>query len=76
VVNRGSADIWISFTTATATIAIPTAGTTTAGTPQQAIILIPGVVEIFTLPTAQSLWVQSISLSATQVFHLLAGEGL
>jgi hypothetical protein len=75
VVNAGTASVWASFTPATATIVIPTAGTTTAGTPTQAIILLPGVVEVFTLPTGSVLWVNSISLSAAQVFHLLLGEG-
>ena len=76
VVNVGTAAIWVSFTQATATIVIPTAGTTTVGTPQQAIIILPGVVEVFTIGGGPTLWVNSISLSAAQTFHLLLGEGL
>lgn len=76
VVNRGSADIWLSFTGASTTIVIPTPGTNTVGTPQQAIIVVSGVVEVFTLPTGAVLWVQDISLSASQTYHLTIGEGL
>lgn len=75
VVNRGSADVWISFTEATATIAIPTPGTTTTGTPQQAICIVPGVVEVFTLPAGPVLWVNDISTGASETYHILGGEG-
>ena len=75
VVSRGTGDLWINFTTATGTIVIPTPGTTTVGTPQLAIIIIPGAIEVFTLPTGSVLWVQDISTVASQTYHLLIGEG-
>lgn len=76
VINAGTVIVWVSFTAVTGTIVIPTAGTTTVGTPQLAMALLPSTVEAFAVPIGPTLWVQSISLSAAQVFHLLAGEGL
>jgi hypothetical protein len=76
IVNRGTVDIWVSFTTASTTIAIPTPGTTTVGTPQQGFLILPGVIEIFTLPTGGLLWIQDISTQAGQTYHLTIGEGL
>lgn len=75
VINRGTADIWISFTSATTTIAIPTPGTTTAGTPQACLIILPGVVEIFVPPAGPGFWVNDISTGTSEVYHLTAGEG-
>jgi len=75
VVNRGSADIWISITEATATIAIPTPGTTTAGTPQQCWVIVPGIVEVFTIPAGPTFWVSDISTGISQVYHIIMGEG-
>lgn len=86
-VNNGTADVWINFTPSTGTIVVPTAGTTTPGTPQQAIRLKPGVVETFSLntwaanpnnvqPPSQGFFVQSISSVASQAIDLTFGEGL
>lgn len=74
-VNRGTADVWISFTTATATIAIPVADGTDTGTPAQALVLIPGAYLIFTLNTGPTLWVNDISTGTSQDYYLTFGEG-
>jgi hypothetical protein len=76
MVNRGSADIFISLTPATAVIALPVAGTTTVGTPALGIYLIPGIVEVFTATSGPSLWINSISTAAAQVFYISCGEGI
>lgn len=76
VVNRGTADVWISFTPLTATIAIPTPGTTTVGTPALAICILPGIVEVFTLPSGPTLWMNNISTGTSQTYHVLIGEGM
>ena len=71
----GNAIVWISFTSATATIAIPAAGTTTAGTPTYAIPILPGAVVVFTITAGPNLWVQDISTSTSQTYYLTFGEG-
>lgn len=75
IVNRGASDVWVSFTSATATVAIPTPGTTTVGTPQPVIILLPGVVEVFSIAPSQNFWINDISTGISQTYHVLAGEG-
>lgn len=75
VINRGTADIWISFTNAQTTIAIPTPGTTTAGTPQACFLIVPGVVEIFVPNAGPQLFVNDISTGTSNVYHLTGGEG-
>ena len=76
IANPGSAIVWISFTLATATLTIPTAGTTTAGTPQPCFPLLPGVVEVFTLPAGPVVFVNDISTGTSQTYHITAGEGM
>ena len=50
--NKGTADIWVHFSSlAGAAAVIPTAGTTTVGTPQFSLWLEPQVDLVFTLPT-------------------------
>lgn len=77
VVNRGTADVWIAFFQASTVVSIPTPGTTTAGTPQGVTILVPGVVEVFTLPVGQNsnIFVSDISATASQTYYMQGGEG-
>jgi hypothetical protein len=76
IVNRGTSDIWVSFTIATATIVIPTPGTSTVGTPQPALIIIPGSVELWSFDAGPTLWVNDISTGVSQTYHLVFGEGI
>jgi hypothetical protein len=88
LLNKGTADIWLSFTSPLgATIAIPTPGTTTVGTPQPATWIEPGVDLILTLacgwiplPTTAyngpGFFLNSISSAASQTLYLQIGEGL
>jgi len=76
LINRGTADVFISFTLATATIAIPTAGTTTVGTPTQAFNLVPGVPVVLTIPVGPTIWMQNISGTASQTYYVTFGEGM
>jgi hypothetical protein len=92
MINNGTADVWVSITSATATAAFPTPGTTTAGTPTAGLRLKPGVVEVFGLsqlglnagggssPTGPGslpgFWVNTISASASQPIDITPGEGV
>ena len=85
--NKGTADIWVSFTSpASATAVIPVAGTTTIGTPQAITWFEPGVDLIFTFPTTlimQNLsgaqgfgfWMNTICTAASQNLQCQLGEG-
>lgn len=74
-INRGAADIWVSFTTAAAVIAIPVANSTDTGTPEAGLILVPGAYLVFTIPTGPTLWVNDISTGASNSYYLTFGEG-
>lgn len=87
VYNVGTALVWINFAAASGgSVVIPTPGTTTVGTPQIAYPLVPGAIEVFSfaLPwTAQAglnspvgFYLQDISASASQTYHLTFGEGV
>jgi hypothetical protein len=76
LINRGTVDVFVSFTLATATIAIPTAGTTTVGTPTQAFNLVAGVPVVLTVPIGPTLWMQNISGTASQTYYVTFGEGI
>lgn len=76
MVNRGSADVFVSFTTASTAAVLPTAGTSTIGTPTNGWYLIPGIVEVFTLPTGDVVWLNYICTAASQVFYVALGEGM
>lgn len=87
LINIGTATIWMSFTQpASATVAIPSAGTTTVGTPQPVLWLFPNVEMIFTLAcgigpltgvsgTPNGFWVNTISTGVSQSFYMQLGEG-
>ncbi len=76
IVNNGTADIWVVFSsTSGPTAAFPTAGTTSVGTPQPGWRLKPGVVEVFTNPAGPSLFIADISSVASQTYDITAGEG-
>jgi hypothetical protein len=76
--NLGSVPIWIWFSSAVFSIVIPTPGTNTVGTPQQAIPIVPGIIEIFTLSNfmGANLWISDISTANSQNYWLTPGEGL
>lgn len=76
MVNRGTTDVFVSFTPAPATISLPVAGTTTVGTPAPGIYLIPGIVEAFTLPTGDVVWMNNISTAVSQSYYVTFGEGM
>jgi hypothetical protein len=90
LINVGTDYVWVSFTQTAAGIVVPTAGTgggsnATVGTPQQAIRLVPLVVEVFTFsqynpnPTSgqgDGFYLNNISATAGQVFDVTAGEGV
>jgi hypothetical protein len=78
MVNVGTVPVWVWFSSASQTLVIPVAGTTTVGTPSEGIPLIPGIVEVFTLTNfqGQNLWVSDISTAAAQIYYLTPGEGL
>jgi hypothetical protein len=89
LLNKGTVDIWLSFTNpAAATVAAPTAGTTTIGTPQPVIWIEPGVDLIFTLPmtfaalvgapaglNGPGFWLNMVAAAASQSFYAQIGEG-
>lgn len=86
-INIGTDMIWLNFTTpSVGTAVIPTAGTTTLGTPQPSIWLAPNVEVVLTLPvsvvpllpagTGVGFWLNTISASASQKFQMHLGEGL
>jgi hypothetical protein len=76
--NEGSVLVWIWFSSASFTISIPLPGTNNVGTPEQAIPLYPGIIEIFTLSNFQgsNLWISDISSANSQTYWLTPGEGL
>jgi hypothetical protein len=78
VYNAGTAVVWIWFSAQTATLVIPTPGTTTVGTPQFGIPIVPGILEVYTLTNFQggSLWISDISTASGQIYWLTPGEGL
>jgi hypothetical protein len=87
LLNTGTAMIWLSFTSpAAGTAVIPTAGTTTLGTPQPVIWLAPNIEIVISVPVAiQQLtplvngigfWLNTISAAASQSFQLQLGDGL
>lgn len=88
LLNKGTVDIWLSFTSpAAAAVAIPTAGTTTVGTPQPVTWLEPGVDLVLTLPqgwqaltgttlNGPGFWLNTIATVASQSLYLQIGEGL
>lgn len=88
LLNKGTVDVWLSFTSpAAAAAVIPTAGTeATLGTPQAVLWLAPGIEITLSLPcsiapltgvtnTPVGFWVNHISTVASQVFQLQLGDG-
>lgn len=89
LLNIGTAVIWLSFTSpAAATAIIPTAGTTTLGTPQSVLWLYPLIEISLTIPCSmaplassdanqghQGFWVNMISAAASQSFYFQMGDG-
>jgi hypothetical protein len=69
-INRGTSDVWVSFTSATAVIAIPV-----VGTPSQALNLAPGAYIVFTFQAGPNIWVNDISTGTSQPYYLTFGEG-
>ena len=77
VINHGTDIVWLSFTSATAVIAVPTAYTNgSGGTPTQAIPVAPGIIEVFTLTGGPIIWVNDISATVSQTYFLTFGEGV
>ncbi len=92
LLNKGTADIWFSFTApaANGAIAIPTAGTTTIGTPQPAQWAAPGIEISLSLECGWQLlqglpgnaapaigvWLNTIAGAAACPLYLVFGEGL
>jgi hypothetical protein len=88
LLNIGTAVIWFSLTSpAAGTAVIPTAGTTTLGTPQPVIWIAPNVEVVINLSVAiQALtgvaggplgfWINTISLGASQTFLMQLGDGM
>jgi hypothetical protein len=85
VLNKGTSDIWFNFSLTTAgTIAIPTAGTTTTGTPQPGYWAEPGVDLIFRMnpamaligsPGSMGIYLNTISAGTSQPLYCQFGEG-
>lgn len=76
IVSKGTSDIWISITILTATIVIPTPGTTTVGTPQPCLIVLPSSIEIWSFDPGPTMWINNISTGVSQTFHISLGEGM
>lgn len=89
LVNLGTAAIWFNIGLASGgNVAIPTAGTVTTGTPQNAIIVLPNTditltlpirpVNIAVAPAAPSFgfYLRTISTGVSQQLVLQVGEGL
>ncbi len=86
MINKGSADIWVSFTAASTAITIPVAGTTTVGTPSAVSWLAPGLEITLTIPgvfqlsgasaTGYGFWLNNISTGVSQTFYFQLGEGM
>ena len=79
--------IWLSMTAVLTACVIPTPGTASPspGTPTQALPLFPSVIELFSIvpwtPNIANLpnsgfYINFISLTASQTFHLIFGEGV
>ena len=73
IVNAGGTNIFVSFTTATTTIALPTAG---AANGKLGWLLVPNIVQTFSLPTGQTLWVNDISTGTSIPYYFMLGEGM
>jgi len=91
LLNKGASDIWVDWTQSAGTVTIPTAGTTTTGTPSVATFIEPGVDLIFTLPVTflqtappgqggvgQQLqfYMNTISVGVSQPLYCQLGEGM
>lgn len=88
LINKGSGDVWLNFSSpAAGTAVVPTAGTTTLGTPQPVSWLAPNVEIVLTLPVSIAplsgvsgsplgFWLNTISTLASQSFYLQLGDGL
>jgi len=83
----GSSNVWIWMSPATQVAALPVPGTTSAGTPAAGFMLIPNIVEIFTInawslnpgavtPASEGFYVNTISTGSSITFYLTFGEGL
>lgn len=87
LLNIGTAMIWLNFSGLAAGVAvIPTAGTTTLGTPQPVVWLAPGIEITLTIPcsigqlagvanTPIGFWLNHISSGVSQSFQLQLGDG-
>lgn len=86
VFNSGTAVVWFSFSlAASSTIAIPTAGTTTLGTPTSCMWIGNGEDSIFGLaippnligsPETLGIYMNTISTVASQSLYCQLGEGM
>jgi hypothetical protein len=86
IYNSGTGPVWFAWSlTLGSTIAIPTAGTTTLGTPQPVMWIGQGEDSIFSVPippniigaTAQlGIYLNTISTVASQSLYCQFGEGL
>lgn len=91
LLNTGTAMVWISFSSPAAVAAvIPTAGTTTLGTPQLVSWAAPGVEFSLTLPVAiqgltgvtgrqdqpTGFWMNVIAAAAGQLLQCQLGDGI
>jgi hypothetical protein len=83
VFNAGTAAVWATFSTTSGVSAvIPSAGTTTMGTPQPVVFIEPGVDLVFTIPCGftaingiPGFYLNTISASAAQPLWCMLGEG-
>jgi len=86
--NAGSSAVWVTMSVTSGVAAvIPSAGTTTMGTPQPVIFIEPGVDLIFTIPCGftpiaqagaapiNGFYLNTISAVAAQPLWCLLGEG-
>lgn len=74
--NKGASDIWISLTQGPSVILVPTAGTTTMGTPQPVFWIAPGVDCVLSAwPGGQNVYLNSISTGVSQTFYGQFGDG-
>jgi hypothetical protein len=78
IFNAGTVLVWIWFSPGSFAISIPLPGTNSVGTPAQAIPLVPGIVEIWSLNNFQgsNLWISDISSANSQNYWITPGEGL
>jgi hypothetical protein len=77
LLNKGTADIWISIGAANPASLIPVGGTTTLGTPVASVWLEPGVDLVLTFPQAGQLgqFLNMASSVASQQFYGQFGDG-